>query len=80
MNTSQTGYLTKEELNENVDILKAVMPVVLDPERWEDIFSEIDINQNGYVDLNEFIMACSIFTTEDLQPANQQNVVDDDYY
>ena len=71
MNTSQTGYLTKEELQANLDVLKAAMPVMLSMDRWEGIFYEIDLNGNGYVDLNEFIMACSIFGNDDLQPANQ---------
>ena len=56
-----------------MDTLKKALNIQFTQERWDGLFNEMDINQNGYVDLNEFIMACSICMTDDFNPTNDQN-------
>ena len=73
-------------------LLQETLGIQFSYNRWQQIFQEMDINSNGYVDLNEFIMACSMYQQEDSQnnsqsnqesdllPANQQNMYVDYYW
>ena len=62
INTSNTGYLTPEELKDGLQQMHEEFN--FKPEQWQNVFNDMDVDMDGRVNYKEFILACSTYTTK----------------
>jgi calcium-dependent protein kinase len=69
INTSQNGFITISELRSGISKLQGKLSTSIS---WEKVFDNMDTNNDGLIDYQEFILACSSY--ENI--VNERNVKD----
>ena len=62
INTSNTGYLTPEELKVGLEQMNEDFS--FNSQEWQNVFNDMDVDNDGRVNYKEFILACSTYTTK----------------
>lgn len=61
INTSNTGFLTPEELQIGLEQMHEEFN--FNPDEWQNVFNDMDVDKDGRINYKEFILACSSYTT-----------------